>query len=85
LASPEDEETTISEISITPDGRIYVFGASYEVLKIIEGMAAGDSDLRRRVAHIRSLGTSMEEKVQPACFANHMTSDATCSLDEENL
>ena len=55
MDGPEDEETTISEISITPDGRIYVFGASYDVLKIIEGMAACDSEVRRRVAHIRSM------------------------------
>jgi hypothetical protein len=51
----DDGETSISEISIAPNGRIYVFGASYEVLQLLEGLASRDSELVARMAHLRSL------------------------------
>jgi hypothetical protein len=51
---PPDDETAISEITIAPDGRIYVFGASFEVLEVIEKLASPDAEIRRRVDQIRS-------------------------------
>jgi hypothetical protein len=54
MTEPVDDETSISEITIAPDGRIYVFGASFEVLEAIEELASGNSEFRRRLNQIRS-------------------------------
>jgi len=58
----DEGETSISEISIAPNGRIYVFGASYEVLQLLEGLASRDSELLVRMAHLRSLAGSPPEQ-----------------------
>ena len=49
-----DDETTLSEITIMPDGRLYVFGASREVLDVLAELSPGDADLQRRVQHVRT-------------------------------
>jgi hypothetical protein len=48
-----DEETSITEINLLPDGRICVFGSSREVLEILESLELGDPTLDARVEHIR--------------------------------
>jgi hypothetical protein len=50
-----DDETSITEITIAPDGRIYVFGASQGVLEVLDELALGDAAVRERVEHVRSL------------------------------
>jgi len=46
-----DHETAISEITILPDGRVFVLGASHEVLEILEALNPGDAGLKRRLEH----------------------------------
>lgn len=33
-----DDETNITDLELLPDGRIFIFGASLEVLQILEGI-----------------------------------------------
>jgi hypothetical protein len=47
------DETAISEISIAPDGRVYVFGASAAILEIMGKLDARDQMLRHRIEHAR--------------------------------
>ena len=53
MASCEDE-SAISEITILPDGRVYVFGLSHEVLEILGSLNDRDDRLRQRVGLARS-------------------------------
>lgn len=43
-----DDETSITEISFLPDGRISVFGMSREVLELLGDLELGDPRLMRR-------------------------------------
>jgi hypothetical protein len=49
--SEADDETNLSEITIQPDGRVYVFGASLPILQILQSLQPND---RRLEAIIRS-------------------------------
>ncbi len=44
-----EDETKITEIELTPDGRIFVFGASREVLSLLDDLGLGDEALRSRL------------------------------------
>lgn len=45
-----DEETNITDIELLPDGRIYVFGTSLEVLDLLDGLQGGqDAAVSRRL------------------------------------
>lgn len=48
-----DDETSITEINLLPDGRICVFGSSREVLEILDELELGDAALAARVRHLR--------------------------------
>lgn len=37
------DETDLSEITIQPDGRIYVFGASLPILQILQSLQPNDA------------------------------------------
>jgi len=55
------DETRVTEISIAADGRIYVFGASRQVIELLSDLQLGDPSLDRRAQHAGvqwSLGTS---------------------------
>lgn len=45
---PEDE-TAISEITILPDGRICVFGASQQLIHILNDLNPNDEAMRQRI------------------------------------
>ena len=47
------DETTITEITIQPDGRIYVFGTSRQVLEVLENLRPDDPRLRLRLGQVR--------------------------------
>ena len=51
------DETRTSEITIAPDGRIYVFGISRQLLDVLDDLNLADPDLRRRAEHLRALET----------------------------
>ncbi len=53
LKTPLADETAITELSILPDGRIAVFGASWEVLDLLESLTLGDSRLETRMRYLR--------------------------------
>jgi hypothetical protein len=50
-----DDETTITEISILPDGRVCVFGASGDVLEALAGLESRDPEICQRIAYARLL------------------------------
>jgi hypothetical protein len=43
----EDLETAISEITILPDGRVYVFGLSRQILEVLQSFPTDDARLHR--------------------------------------
>ena len=49
------DETAITEITIRPDGRIYVFGMSHEVLGALAALCPEDATLQARLAQTSSL------------------------------
>jgi hypothetical protein len=56
LTEELSDETLISQITIQPDGRVYVFGASREVLEVLEAVNPIDRRvglLLRRVRETR--------------------------------
>ena len=58
-----DEETSITDIEIGADGRIYVFGASREVLEMLKEIGFTDKHLQARLDALSQIDTNT--KVQP--------------------
>jgi hypothetical protein len=56
------DETTISDVSIGPDGRIYVFGASGPVLEALAAAGFGGDMLRERLERLRAASQDEGEK-----------------------
>ncbi len=50
-----EDEKAVSEITIAPDGRIFVFGSSRQVLEVLDDLNLGGADLKRRIEHVRGL------------------------------
>src|SRR4051794_17182472 len=50
-----DDETHVTEISIGPDGRVYVFGLSRPVLEILAALQPADAKLSRLLNHVRQV------------------------------
>ena len=46
-------ETAITEIMFLPDGRLCLFGASREMLELLDSLNLGDAALNSRLAAIR--------------------------------
>jgi hypothetical protein len=45
-----DDETNITDIELLPDGRVYVFGASAEILDVLDQLQSGaDPGVTRRL------------------------------------
>jgi hypothetical protein len=61
--SVDQDETTITDLSIGPDGRIYVFGASLAVLEAIEAAGLGTDSLRCRLDRLRSNSVNSDQKI----------------------
>ena len=47
------DETLISQITIQPDGRVYVFGASRDVLEVLESVNPIDRRVSRLLQRVR--------------------------------
>jgi hypothetical protein len=56
-----DDETSITEITLQPDGRVYVFGTSRQVLAILQNLSPKDEKLFRLLSHMQSLDVRAEE------------------------
>ena len=50
-----DDETAITEISILPDGRVCVFGASRHVLDVLAELESRDDAARERAKYVEVL------------------------------
>lgn len=48
-----DDETSLSEITILPDGRVYVFGMSQQMLEVLQTLQSGDARLRHLLEQVR--------------------------------
>ena len=44
-----EDDSSISEINILPDGRVCLFGASQQVLEVLDAIPLGDPALRNRI------------------------------------
>jgi hypothetical protein len=56
------DETTITEISILPDGRVCVFGASRSVLEALAELESRDGHARERAEHLHALDREASRK-----------------------
>ena len=62
--APMQEETNLTEIELLPDGRIFLFGASREVLEVLDTVQAGrDPAVRMRLE--QSTGLPRREPGMP--------------------
>lgn len=52
---PLQAETTITEITVQPDGRVYVFGTSRQVLEVLDNLCPADAGLGRLLRHVREM------------------------------
>lgn len=48
------DESSISEINILPDGRVCLFGASQQVLELLDSILVGDQALKHRIKCLRT-------------------------------
>jgi hypothetical protein len=49
-----EDETTLSEITILPDGRVYVFGMSLQVLELLETLHVSEPRVRALLERARA-------------------------------
>jgi hypothetical protein len=47
----EADDDAVSEITILPDGRVFVLGASRQVLEILETLSPEDAALKQRLKY----------------------------------
>lgn len=60
-----DDEVNITDIELLPDGRIYVFGTSLEVLEVLDELQNGRDDVvRRRIESQQTLQPQRQEIAQ---------------------
>jgi hypothetical protein len=60
-----EDESAISEISILPDGRVYLFGASRQVLESLYAIPLGDPALGERIDCLR-MADAQQSRVSSA-------------------
>jgi hypothetical protein len=53
MKSMPEDDSAITEITILPDGRICLFGASQQVLETLDAVVQGDPALKHRVDCLR--------------------------------
>jgi hypothetical protein len=68
-----DDETSITELSFLPDGRIMVFGMSREVLDLLGELALGDPVLARRYEQMHQAHVGWDKR---ACEPRPTESEA---------
>jgi hypothetical protein len=50
-----EDETLVTDITIGPDGRVFVFGTSRPVLEVLEALNPADPRLRRLLEQVRAI------------------------------
>jgi hypothetical protein len=53
-----EDETTMTEITILPDGRLYVFGMSRPVLEMLRSLETGNPRLERLEEQLQMVETT---------------------------
>ena len=64
-----EDDSSISEINILPDGRVCVFGASQLVLEILDAIPLGDPALTSRIECLRTADAQQCTEPNEACPA----------------
>lgn len=59
----DDTESTMTEITIQPDGRLYVFGTSRQVLDILEELRPKDVQLGRLLRQVREMESTAKMSI----------------------
>jgi len=79
-ASIEDE-TTLTEITIQPDGRVYIFGTSRQVLDILVDLNPHSPWLKQFMGQVRSMESSQaggcETPEGMTCLGDNSNAGAT--------
>ena len=57
-----NDESSISEINILPDGRVCVFGASQQVLEVLDAIPLDDAALQDRIECLHAGSTVARER-----------------------
>jgi hypothetical protein len=60
-----DNEKNVTELTIAPDGRIFVFGTSRPILEVLAALQPADEKLARLLGHVRALEASQREGSEP--------------------
>ncbi len=55
-----EDETAITDIRIAPDGRVFVFGASGQILAMLSELGWGDDNLQARLKFLKTSGNFTE-------------------------
>jgi hypothetical protein len=50
-----DNENNVTELTITPDGRVFAFGTSRPVLEVLESLRPDDRRVRALLTQVRSM------------------------------
>ena len=58
-----EDDASISEINILPDGRVCLFGASQQVLEMLDAILLGDPTLSSRIECLRT--TDLQPSTEP--------------------
>ena len=65
-----DDETNVTDIELLPDGRIHVFGTSFEVLDVLDEMQGGrDAAVKLRLRSYQDRSQQQPPSIQRK--ANH--------------
>ncbi len=66
-----EDDSSISEINILPDGRVCLFGASQQVLEMLDAIPLGDPALRSRIERLRATDVQQVAEPNEACSAQN--------------
>ena len=69
-----EDDSSVSEITILPDGRVCLFGASQQVLETLEAIPWGDPALKSRIERCGA-AVSAEQSRRDACTTSCTTSE----------
>ena len=58
------DETGVTDIQLMPDGRIYLFGASEQILQLLDDLQLADAEVRSRLQVNRSHDTQRPTRLK---------------------
>jgi hypothetical protein len=64
-----EEDDSLCEINILPDGRVCLFGASKKVLEALDAVPLGDPALTSRIERLRTTDMSQTGEPHGVCSA----------------